>query len=334
MAHSDRSELTKRQLPHMNLGTLEHAILNAPVPDWPAGTVVSAEQRAYARFAVSGTAVITGGAGNLALVTARALLEHGLSGLALLDLDPEGQSGDEIRRLREDFPYLKIVTAKCDVTSFASLEKAFADVSALFASQAIGSQINLLLTFAGVVSCVHAKDMPESEWRRVLDVNLTGTYLTAKAAFPHMCAKSPTETRVSEPFIERPENSREPPLNGRGGVMTFIASMSGHVVNFPQPQAAYNVSKTGVQHLARNLATEWAYAGIRVNSISPGYMDTVLNEGEGLEASRKIWIERCPLGRMGDPEELAGVCVMLSSKKAGGYITGADIRIDGGTTVF
>lgn len=104
--------------------------------------------------------------------------------------------------------------------------------------------------------------------------------------------------------------------------------MSGHRVNFPQPQAAYNVSKSALLHLKSCLAAEWARYGIRVNTISPGYMDTILNEGPGLENARKIWHSRNPMGRMGVPQELAGPLVLLCSN-AGSYINGADIIVDG-----
>lgn len=110
--------------------------------------------------------------------------------------------------------------------------------------------------------------------------------------------------------------------------MVMISSISGHTVNFPQAQVAYNVSKAGVLHMVRSLAAEWAQYGIRVNSISPGYMDTVLNEGEHLDVARKIWTERTPLGRIGQPNELDGPVVMLCSEAAS-FITGTDIKVDG-----
>ena len=113
-----------------------------------------------------------------------------------------------------------------------------------------------------------------------------------------------------------------------GGSIVFISSIAGHRVCFPQPQVAYNVSKAALLHLKNSLAAEWAHYGIRVNSISPGYLDTVLTQGEGLEMARKIWMERIPLGRMGQPDELAGPVVLLCSG-AGRYITGADIMVDG-----
>ena len=72
----------------------------------------------------------------------------------------------------------------------------------------------------------------------------------------------------------------------------------------------------------------WARYGIRVNTVSPGYMDTILNEGPGLETSRKIWASRNPMGRMGQPEELIGAIVLLCSR-AGTYMNGCDIVVDG-----
>lgn len=85
--------------------------------------------------------------------------------------------------------------------------------------------------------------------------------------------------------------------------------------------------------MVKSLAAEWAASGIRVNAVSPGYMDTIPNEGDGLEGPRIIWTSRNPTGRMGQPEELAGTVVLLASR-AGSYITGADILVDGGQAVF
>lgn len=113
----------------------------------------------------------------------------------------------------------------------------------------------------------------------------------------------------------------------------LIASISAHRTNYPQPQAAYNASKAALLSLKSSLAAEWAVHGIRVNSISPGYMDTVLNEGEGLEVARRTWCERNPMGRMGVPEELTGPVVLLCSQ-AGSYINGADLVVDGGQCCF
>lgn len=114
-----------------------------------------------------------------------------------------------------------------------------------------------------------------------------------------------------------------------GGSIILVASISGHATNFPQPQVNYNISKAGVLMMCKNLAAEWGRYGITVNSISPGYMDTILNEGDGLDEHKKIWLARTPLGRMGGRDELNGAVVLLCSDAAR-FITGSDIKIDGG----
>lgn len=114
-----------------------------------------------------------------------------------------------------------------------------------------------------------------------------------------------------------------------GGRIVFISSISGHRVSYPQPQVAYNASKAAVLHMRASLAAEWARHGIRVNSISPGYMDTVLNEGEALAPFREVWASRNPVGRMGVPGELVGPLVMLCSEISGSYVNGVDIVVDG-----
>lgn len=116
---------------------------------------------------------------------------------------------------------------------------------------------------------------------------------------------------------------------GQGGSILFTASLAGHSSLYPQPQVAYNVSKAGVLHLAKCLAAEWARYGIRVNSISPGYIDTILNAGDSLAPARKIWADRNPMGRMGEPDELIGAIILLCSRYAGRYITGENITVDG-----
>ena len=128
-------------------------------------------------------------------------------------------------------------------------------------------------------------------------------------------------------MIELAEARGETPVRCNGSII-LISSISAHHVNFPQPQAAYNVSKAGLSHLAHCLAAEWATYGIRVNSISPGYLDTALNVGEHLDQAKKMWYARMPMGRMGRTDEIAGTVILLSSP-AGSYFTGSDIIIDG-----
>lgn len=233
---------------------------------------------------------ITGGAGTLGFAAAQALLEHGLSGLMIFDVNP-AQAQEKIEGLQKEFPNANIRSKKVDITDDEAVENAV-DSSAL----ELGS-VDILLCFAGVVGCTHAINMTAMEWRRTLDINTTGSFLCAQAAAKQMIKQ------------------------GTGGSIVFTASISGHRVNYPQPQVAYNVSKSALLTLKNCLAAEWARYGIRVNSISPGYMDTILNEGKGIEAARNIWAERNPMGRMGVPDELTGAIVLLSSN-SGSYMNG------------
>lgn len=245
---------------------------------------------------------VTGGAGTLALEGARALLEHGLSGLALFDINPQ-QAAKSIAALTTEFPSANIMTNQVDVRDPESINNAVKKTV-----EKLGS-VDMLCCYAGVVGCTHALDMNLDEWKRTMDINSTGSFLCAQAVAKQMIAQK------------------------TGGSIVFIASISAHRVNFPQPQVAYNVSKSSLLHLKNSLAAEWARYGIRVNTISPGYMDTILNEGTGLERARNIWRSRNPMGRMGVPQELTGPLVLLCSG-AGSYINGADIVVDGGAVVF
>jgi sorbose reductase len=297
----ERAALTSRIIPTMTLSTAENP-LTAPLPPIQFG---SAAGRATARFTIDGNAVLTGGAGTLALVSARALLEHGASAVTLMDLQSTlDSSSPAITELKKDFPSVQIHTVHVDVTSDTEVEKAFQQAHDLMGS------IDILCCFAGIVGCVHSISATASQFRKVVDVNLNGSFLCAQAAARHMI-----ESKA-------------------GGSILFTASISAHATNYPQPQAAYNASKAGVAHLTQNLAAEWAVHGIRVNCLSPGYMDTVLNAGDNLKPVRDVWASRCPMGRMGDVEEITGPVILLSSRRAGRYITGADLRVDGGALCF
>ncbi|KAF2130449.1 NAD(P)-binding protein [Dothidotthia symphoricarpi CBS 119687] len=294
----DRASLVNRQLPEMTLSTAENP-LTAPRPP-PAD--LSAPQRAQYRFQVKGNAIITGGAGTLALEAAQALLEHGASGLALWDMNPD-QAFESVKLLHAKFPDRRIITEVVDVRDEAQI------ASAIESTVKVLGSIDMLCCFAGVVGCTHAIDMAAAEWRRTHDINLTGSFLCAQAA------------------------ARQMRVQGTGGCVVFTASISAHHTNYPQPQAAYNSSKTALLSLAKSLAAEWSSYGIRVNCLSPGYMDTILNFGPGLQRARDSWNSRNPMGRMGHPWELTGPLVTLCSN-AGRYINGTDIIVDGGAMVF
>lgn len=245
---------------------------------------------------------MTGGLGILGSESARALLEHGLRNLAIFDVVE--LPNEKLDSLRGDFPLADVLFFNVDTTDEAKITENIEAILLHF------KRIDMLLCCAGIVHCDHALNITADKWRQVQNVNTTGAFLVAKAVAKTMIDLKSSDHRIFNRSI------------------VFIASTSAHQVNFPQPQLAYNVSKAGIVHMTHCLAAEWACYGIRVNCISPGYMDTILNEGEALDQSRRVWISRTPMGRMGRADELAGVVIMLCSQ-AGSYITGADIKIDG-----
>ncbi|KAG5660080.1 hypothetical protein KAF25_003602 [Fusarium avenaceum] len=295
-----RSELKFRAPPSMQLS--DGSANSKTSPPEPINLNETPANRAQSRFAVKGNAIITGGAGDIGSVACRALLEHGLHGLAILDLHPDaGQK--TVDSLQAEFPEAKITFTKVDVTDPESVTAAVAT-----AEQTIGP-VTICLCFAGIAFAANALDITPQQFRTMFDVNTTGAFLVAQAV-----AKSIAS-------------------HGTGGTIILMASISAHIVNFPQPQVHYNAAKAAVISMKSSLAAEWATHGIRVNSISPGYMDTILNEGEGLAEHRAIWAKRTPYGRMGKPEELTGAIILFASN-AGSYITGADIVVDGGISVL
>ncbi|KAG7409135.1 Sorbose reductase SOU1 [Fusarium oxysporum f. sp. rapae] len=295
----DRDALTARAVPSMVLSDGSASSLTAPPTNKIA---IDPATGAKERFAVRGNFLVTGGTGTLGLASCNALLEHGLEGLAILDVNP-AQAKQEVASLQARFPHTRITTIKVDVTDEKAVQDAVDETAA-----SLGS-VDGIVCFVGVVGCVETLEMPVSQWRKIIDINTTGSFICAQAV------------------------ARQMVKQGTGGSITFTSSISAHRVNYPQPQAAYNVSKAALLMLKNCLAAEWARYGIRTNTISPGYMDTILNEGDGISGHRKIWAERNPLGRMGAPCELTGAVVLLASS-AGTYMNGTDIVVDGGAIIF
>lgn len=191
----------------------------------------------------------------------------------------------------------KVTAHYADVSSPESVESVIAEVI-----EAHG-KIDNLVTSAGFTENFEAINYPIDRVRKLWSVNVDGTYLFATAVARHLM-------------------ERKAP-----GSMVFIGSMSGSIVNVPQPQAPYNAAKAAVRHLASSLAVEWAHAGIRVNCISPGYMLTALTKKilDDNPDLKRQWVSLIPQGKMGDPEDLMGAVTFLLSDAAA-YITAADLR--------
>ncbi len=164
-----------------------------------------------------------------------------------------------------------------------------------------------LVNSAGVVeNDVPADQMPMNEYDRVMAVNLRGVFIACR------------------------EFGRELLARG-GGAIVNVASMSGNrVVNFPQRQSVYNTSKAGVSALTRSLAVEWGARGVRVNCVSPGYVDTPLNALK--KHMHEGWKEGTVLGRFARLSEVTGAIEYLLSDEAA-YCCGTELLIDGGSSL-
>ena len=168
--------------------------------------------------------------------------------------------------------------------------------------------VDMLVACAGIVeNDVPVAEMDVATFDAVLGVNLRGVFVTCRAFAPAM--------------VER----------GSGRIVA-ISSMSGNaIVNVPQRQAAYNASKAGVSALVRSMAVEWAPAGVRVNALSPGYVDTELNALKVEQHDE--WRSRTPVGRFATVEEVAGAVRYLVGDEAGFY-QGAELLMDGGYSLW
>jgi len=240
----------------------------------------------------------------------QALVESGAD-VAIVDLNGEEAAKSAqhlVNHFRDENPgvsRLPIITAhQTDVSNPETVHKTFQEIL-----KQHDNRIDILVTSAGFTENFKAEDYPHDRMQKLWGVNVNGTYLCA--------------TEVAKHMIERKE----------GGSMVLIGSMSGSIVNVPQPQAPYNASKAAVRQLAASFAVEWASHGIRVNTISPGYMLTALTKkilDEKPDLKNK-WHSLIPTGKMGKPEDLMGAVVFLASDAAN-YVTGADLRVDGGYT--
>jgi NAD(P)-dependent dehydrogenase (short-subunit alcohol dehydrogenase family) len=185
-----------------------------------------------------------------------------------------------------------------DVTSGEDLGRAVGAVE-----DSLGP-LRLAVNSAGIANAAAAEHMDARQWQKVIDVNLTGVFLSCQA-----------EGRAM--------------LRGGGGGVVNIASMSGTIVNRDLLQVHYNASKAAVIHLSKSLAMEWADRGIRVNCISPGYTATPMNRRPEVAEQVKRFEADTPLGRMADPDEIVGPAVFLLSEAAS-FCTGVDLIVDGG----
>ncbi|KAF5545658.1 D-arabinitol 2-dehydrogenase [Fusarium napiforme] len=248
--------------------------------------------------------VVSGGARGLGLVQIEALLEagatvHAVDRLPSPVVDPKSnfsQVSDRGRELGHSLHYHQV-----DVRDVPNLNRIFEDI-------ANGSgRLDGLIAAAGINHETPAIDYSMEETERMMSINFTGAFMTAQAAARQMI-------RLKQP-----------------GSIVMIASMSATIANKGMLAPVYNPSKAAVVQLARNLAMEWGEHGIRVNTLSPGYILTQMlqNLFHDYPDRRESWPKENMLGRLSTPEEYRGAAVFLLSD-ASSFMTGADLRMDGG----
>jgi len=254
-------------------------------------------------FDLSGKkAVVTGGGGGICSAIAYGLAEFGAD-IALMDLSAENL--EKVKNfLKERFPERKVIAFVVDVCNYGDVAKAVDDIIREF------GRIDILVNCHGIGQWVSAESMSLADWDRMLRTNLTSVFIVSQVVGKFM-------------------------IKQRYGKIVNIASMSGHIVNTPQPQSHYNTSKAGVIHLTKSLAAEWAKYNVYVNSVSPGYTLTPLVEKLLKQEPKyaELWRSMIPLGRFAKPHDIVGAVLFLASD-ASNYVTGADIIVDGGYTVL
>ncbi|KAL6699239.1 L-xylulose reductase [Trichoderma pleuroticola] len=250
-------------------------------------------------FSLKGKVVVVTGASGprgMGIEAARGCAEMGAD-LAITYSSRKEGAEKNAAELEKEYG-VKVKVYKINVSEYNDVER--------FVNQVVSDfgKIDAFIANAGATANSGVIDGSSSDWDHVIQIDLSGTAYCAKAVGAHFKKQ------------------------GRGSFV-ITASMSGHVANFPQEQTSYNVAKAGCIHLARSLANEWRDFA-RVNSISPGYIDTGLSDFIDPK-TQELWRSMIPMGRNGDAKELKGAYVYLVSD-ASSYTTGADIVIDGGYT--
>jgi NAD(P)-dependent dehydrogenase (short-subunit alcohol dehydrogenase family) len=249
------------------------------------------------RFKLEGeTAIVTGGNQGIGYAISEGLAEVGANVVIANRSAVAGREAAEAVAENMDANTLAVAT---DVTEEGEVKSLIDIVVDEFGS------VDVLVNNAGVAHHEPAVDKTVEEFRETIEINLVGAFLCSKYAALEM-------------------------MNGDGGSIINVSSMSAFIANYPQCHVDYQASKAGMEGMKTQLASEWSKYNIRVNNINPGYVNTdILAEDSDL---RGEWKQRMLHEEFADPEDIAPLAAYLASD-ASSYVTGTSVLIDGGYTV-
>jgi 3-oxoacyl-[acyl-carrier protein] reductase len=253
--------------------------------------------KAAEMFSLTGrVALVTGASSGLGTQFAKALADNGAA-VTLV-----ARRADRLKALKDEIESKggKAVAVEADVTDRVAMVRAF-DA----AEKAFGT-VTILVNNAGIAHGGRAVEMPPEEWHKVVSTNLDAVFFWAQEAARRMLASK------------------------KQGAIVNIASVLGCAVS--KGAAAYAAAKAGVVQVTKALAVELAFKGVRVNAIAPGWFVTEMNDDYLMSEAGTAIKREIPMGRFGNPGELDGALLLLTSD-AGSYITGATIVVDGGQVV-
>ena len=232
--------------------------------------------------------IVTGASGGIGNSIVKKLSEQGSNILAT------GTRLEKLEKIKKDYNNVKIL--KFDISESDKIEEFIEN-----ATKELGGSLDCLINHAGITHDNRAIRMNLEEWKQVIDVNLTSTFLLSKFAIKKM-------------------------LKNKSGKIVNITSVVGHTGNLGQSN--YTASKAGVIAMSKTLALEYSKKNININCVSPGFIKTAMTDKID-DKHKEFIISKIPSGRLGEPDDIANTVLFLSSNQSN-YINGETIHVNGG----